>query len=350
MKRLLIPLLFISGSSFAAGPIYRHKEPEKQLEFENVYQDIRSVTRSTSTLTAGSSNYIQNTNTLQSGATMYVASGTVNNLTSTTLVAGTATITGFLRVQSNGSQLALGTLTAGNQILINAPQPVANAVYKIPDVGAAGDFLLTTGTQTVTGTLTTSWHRSGPGSTTVTSIGPSGDTNTGYVFPSADTIQEITSGAIVRAVSSAGEVTFPLQPSFHAYLNASAANVTGDNSNYNINFNSEVFDQGGDFLNSTFTAPVNGRYVLDVTCDLDQLSQANHSAVFVYIQTSNRAFAWQMSDIPTSVTRMSFHNGVVADMDANDTAYSRVVVEGVSKVVDVVGDPTATYFSGFLAQ
>lgn len=43
MKKLLF-LLFIPSICLAEGPIFRHKEPEKQQEFENVYQDIRSQT------------------------------------------------------------------------------------------------------------------------------------------------------------------------------------------------------------------------------------------------------------------------------------------------------------------
>lgn len=87
MKRIILSIFsacFFSSLAYSAGPIYRHKEAEKQLEFENVYQDIKSIPRTSSnTLPSGSTQYIQNTNTLQTGATAYpdfVAIGKLLNL------------------------------------------------------------------------------------------------------------------------------------------------------------------------------------------------------------------------------------------------------------------------------
>jgi len=41
--RYLIPLFFCGSLAFAEGPVFRHKEPTLQLEFDNAYQDIRTV-------------------------------------------------------------------------------------------------------------------------------------------------------------------------------------------------------------------------------------------------------------------------------------------------------------------
>lgn len=40
---LFLIVLLIAGASHAGGPVYRHKEAVKQLEYENVYQDIRAI-------------------------------------------------------------------------------------------------------------------------------------------------------------------------------------------------------------------------------------------------------------------------------------------------------------------
>ena len=41
MKKLLYLLVLLPSILLAEGPLFRHKEPEKQQEFENVYKDLR---------------------------------------------------------------------------------------------------------------------------------------------------------------------------------------------------------------------------------------------------------------------------------------------------------------------
>lgn len=68
MKKALAFILLLTVPALAEGPLFHFKDPATQQEFENVYQDLRST----------SNRYIQNTNSLQSGATFYVSSGTVS--------------------------------------------------------------------------------------------------------------------------------------------------------------------------------------------------------------------------------------------------------------------------------
>lgn len=75
MKKLLFILLLSPSISWAVNvPEFSHKDPIVQREFENVGNEIKKARGSSFTdsdLTGGSTNYIQNTNTLQRGATAY---------------------------------------------------------------------------------------------------------------------------------------------------------------------------------------------------------------------------------------------------------------------------------------
>lgn len=82
MKKLLFLIAFFSSLAFAEGPIYRHKDPATNQEFQNVYQDIRT--------TNNSNKFVKNSTTTQT-ATFYVTSGTVQ----ATFTASTVVASGF---------------------------------------------------------------------------------------------------------------------------------------------------------------------------------------------------------------------------------------------------------------
>jgi hypothetical protein len=93
MKMINFIFLIILGFSVFAeadGPRYRHKEPEKQLEFENIYQDMRRINTlnllsSTNTWTGGNTFYSfeflgQNVNTNSSTGSLFLhSSGSTYN-------------------------------------------------------------------------------------------------------------------------------------------------------------------------------------------------------------------------------------------------------------------------------
>ncbi|GAH00024.1 unnamed protein product, partial [marine sediment metagenome] len=86
---------------------------------------------------------------------------------------------------------------------------------------------------------------------------------------------------------SVGNVNFPLTPAFLVFLSAIQSNVTGDNHPYNIPFDTEVFDQGGDYASPNFTAPVDGRYLLVAVVRVKDMSGTFQNLKFV---TSNREY------------------------------------------------------------
>lgn len=142
-------------------------------------------------------------------------------------------------------------------------------------------------------------------------------------------------------ITDAGEITQPLQPAF--LVNAGAASdVTGNNTLYTVVFGTEIFDQGGDFAANTFTAPVTGRYQLNTSVELDQLSGA--TSAILDIVTSNRTYRYRV--IKTMGATEALAICALADMDAADTAVIKITVNGIG--ADTADNTSNSYFSGAL--
>ncbi len=153
-------------------------------------------------------------------------------------------------------------------------------------------------------------------------------------------------GSTAITISTAGEVTQPLQPSFLVANNGVLTDVTGDNTTYTVVWGTEIIDRGGDFASNTFTAPVSGDYLLSVEIGLASLNTAVMSEINLAIVTSNRSYIKRLADIPAAVTEFAMGYTVVADMDASDTATVTIEVQGSSKVVDISNNRAR--FSGTL--
>jgi len=153
-----------------------------------------------------------------------------------------------------------------------------------------------------------------------------------------------------------GETTYPLQPAFLAYLGTTTNNVTGNGTQYTINYSTEVFDQNADYDNTTytFTAPVTGRY--SFSCFVYVINGGTATSANFRLVTSNRNYntyylpsgvsiSGGNEDFATSMTTM-------ADMDAGDTAYVTITYTGIgADTADIAGTNAAgrgTYFSGSL--
>lgn len=150
-------------------------------------------------------------------------------------------------------------------------------------------------------------------------------------------------------VSDNGEMTNPSQPAFSAKVNTAQLNETGDGTSYGITgaFWTERFDQNNDFLNGTFTAPVDGRYQLSGVFDVEGLTAA-HTRGRCYVVTSNVAYEvinLNFGAIKESGNRAYLPFSILVDMDAADTAFLQVAVLNGAKTVDIC---TRTYFTGVL--
>lgn len=159
-----------------------------------------------------------------------------------------------------------------------------------------------------------------------------------------------STGNIFWKMTSAGELTLPSQPAFCAIAGAQA-NVTGDLTAYTVTYSaSERFDQNGDFDGvSTFTAPVDGKYLLRGDVLIEQYSFATNYA-WLDLVTSNFTYdGSRYGDTATdSSNRLSLWAHALADMDAADTAYIELTVGNGTKTVDIAADTQS--FSGYLFQ
>ena len=129
-------------------------------------------------------------------------------------------------------------------------------------------------------------------------------------------------------------------------------NVTGNGTDYDILWASEIFDQGSDFASNTFTAPSTGKYFLAATVKA-QGWNGDEDYSLINIITSNRTYTWQIAHTDTvSNSTQSFQTSMVADMDASDTATVQFYTNGAGgDTIDVKGYGTGhghTHFSGCL--
>lgn len=176
------------------------------------------------------------------------------------------------------------------------------------------------------------------------------DTDTGIYRIGTNALGIVTAGAAAIAVGADGDVTMPLQPAFLAYNSVTDTDVTGAGTVATVDFDTEVFDQGNDFAADTFTAPVVGRYLFEVSVMLQQFG-AGANDMRLTLVTSNRSYRHSTVNPPVAGNDQFYTFSVLADMDAADTATVTVVVSGMAgNTVDIFGSATNmdTRFSGHL--
>ncbi len=149
-----------------------------------------------------------------------------------------------------------------------------------------------------------------------------------------------------------GERTMPLQPAFYAHLSVDNTDVTGDGTTFGLEFDTEIFDQNGDYDNTTdiFTAPVTGRYYFQMCVQPLAIATSSFTTQFFQIVTSNRTHTSIISN-PFALqrgTNLKFTYSSFCDMDALDTATVTYTASGSTKTVDINAGLTSTVFSGYL--
>lgn len=152
----------------------------------------------------------------------------------------------------------------------------------------------------------------------------------------------------VMRVATSGEVTFPLQSAFSAYLGTTSTDATGDGTTLTVPFDTEIFDVNADFASNTYTCPATSKVQLNFSVLLQQATTA--MSVNFILSTSNNSYN-NNNQASMFAGNNQYNYSVLADMDAGDTAFVRVVVTGGAKVVDIFGtaaDPR-TQFNGYIA-
>ena len=131
-----------------------------------------------------------------------------------------------------------------------------------------------------------------------------------------------------------GQVLKPLQCAFLVQKNAHQTSIpTG--SYQDVTFQLERYDVGGNFASNTFTAPVTGKYQLNLNLRIDAIDK-DGTYILLYLTTSNRGY-YQLMDAniySSDIDFWCFSMSVVADMDANDTASSSILVNMAKTITD----------------
>lgn len=138
--------------------------------------------------------------------------------------------------------------------------------------------------------------------------------------------------------------------SFLAYNSATDTNQTGNGATATVEFDTEVFDVGSDFNNTTdtFTAPATGKYLLSALVRASSLSSAGNAGV--RINTSNRLYRTDFANPEDGLFTGMI--SMVCDMDSADTATIELVVTGMAgDTASIDGSTTLiTCFAGYRVE
>jgi len=258
--------------------------------------------------------------------------------------------TGVTLHHTNGVQVGGNTL---HSTVLTVNQINASGVVTATSFSGSGANL--TGIGGTTDVRTNSLVVSGittvaAGSTAAPSITPTGDSNTGIFFPSADTIAFAEGGVEALRIDSSGRVTMPYQPGFKIGVNS--RNATGSvrilstDAGDTFQTTRDYFNTGSHFTtsNGRFTAPVAGTYMFILSV---MRNAANGSAAFdIRIQkntssgTSTNMFARIYAGSYTSDYQQSMLV-TTTELSAND--YVNVVIGANTSIYN-----DDTYFAGHL--
>ena len=143
-----------------------------------------------------------------------------------------------------------------------------------------------------------------------------------------------------------GRVTNPYQPAFLVTPSSSQSNIAAS-TNVTIAFGTEIFDVGSNFASNTFTAPVTGKYQLNVNLRLNNVDAAS-AYYHINLTTSNRTYYSIFDpDFGQDAAYYTIQLSVLADMDANDTASVILFQSAGTAQTDIQSSVWST-FSGYL--
>ena len=153
-----------------------------------------------------------------------------------------------------------------------------------------------------------------------------------------------SSDVLAMQIDSNGHVTKPSQPAFLAFFNTVNSNLSIDTHHHQY-FNTEIFDQNGDYASNTFTAPVTGKYHISFHIRVDNMDMDAHYYT-ASIVASNRTmgFIIDPDGFDRDLPYFTFQLSQLVDMDASDTCKIQVYQAGGGAITDLDNG----YFSGYL--
>ena len=145
------------------------------------------------------------------------------------------------------------------------------------------------------------------------------------------------------SISANNEITMSSQPAFSVTKSGNQNNLSNTDT---ITFDTEIFDQNADFASNTFTAPVTGRYQIDVNLGLLVVDSAS-AYIGLHVDSSNRNYFTLFDpDFGQDAQYWELHFSGLVDMDASDTIVVKYLQSGGANQVDV--SASHTNFSGYL--
>ena len=256
-----------------------------------------------------------------------------------TLPDGTGSLTYTPSITDSGNATAI-TIDSSERVGFGTTAPAHNVEIVATASGSVNDSLQIRNNATATGT--------GSRIRFINSTDANSDTN-GAAISSVRNVNDNdlvfeTENVEAMRIDHTGAVTMPAQPAFQGQNSLTSTLVV--NALTTVTF-TEIFDQNADFSSTTFTAPVTGKYQLNVHLLLGSVDSA---AGYYQLQlhTSNRLYYETIDpDFGQDNAYYSLQAAVLADMDASDTAIVKIVQSGGTQQTDI--NTTTSKFSGFLA-
>ena len=260
---------------------------------------------------------------------------------------------------TNSTSVVLAACTAGDIVHVQATKAFLPSDVVSASSGGTFASAVTVPAFTATGAVTLSGGASITGTTPTLTIGDAGEEDAKIVFDGHaqdfhigldDTADDLVIGlgsalgtTTHMAFDETGAIIKPLQPCVMVHPASSQDNVAAS-SNVTVVWGTERFDQNGDFAANTFTAPVTGKYIVNVELRFDNIDTAA-DYIHIYIVSSNKSYNSSINDysvISADPERWTQSFSGIIDMDASDTLTISVYIGGGAAQTDITTD---SYFS-----
>ena len=167
------------------------------------------------------------------------------------------------------------------------------------------------------------------------------------VFTGVTSFKLASEGSLAMTIDATGAVTKPLQPAFLVHPASAQNNITVGSSPDTVVWGTERFDNNADFASNTFTAPVTGKYQINVNMYLNQIDTAS-DYYEIQIVSSNKTYfhAFDPGGLSSDPHYWLMSLNQLIDMDASDTALIKFKQGTGTAQTDIA---VHSFFSGYLA-